>query len=135
MIKRWLTQARPPLFVAYCIAAAFCPSFCMYAFRKPFVAATFEGLEFLGTGINLKTTFVISQIIGYTISKYVGCKFCSEIGRHQQAKALFGMDQQSPGIQFFAVPFGQADASGAIAPVAPAEVPVLEPVRVAAEGH
>ena len=63
----------------------------MYAFRKPFTAATYEGLQFLGTGINLKTTFVISQIVGYTISKYAGCKFCSEIGRHQQAKALFGM--------------------------------------------
>ena len=63
----------------------------MYAFRKPFGAATFEGLEFLTTGINLKTAFVISQIIGYTISKYLGCKFCSEIGRHHQAKALVAM--------------------------------------------
>ncbi|MFP6872158.1 MAG: DUF5690 family protein [Verrucomicrobiales bacterium] len=91
MIKRWLTQARPPLFVAYCIAAAFCTYFCMYAFRKPFGAATFEGLKFLDTEINLKTAFVISQIIGYTISKYMGCKFCSEIGRAYQAKALVAM--------------------------------------------
>ena len=91
MIKRWLTQARPPLFVAYCIAAAFCTYFCMYAFRKPFGAATFEGLKFLDTEINLKTAFVISQIIGYTISKYLGCKFCSEIGRAYQAKALVAM--------------------------------------------
>ena len=91
MIKRWLTQTRPPLFVAYCIAAAFCTYFCMYAFRKPFGAATFEGLKFLDTEINLKTAFVISQIIGYTISKYLGCKFCSEIGRAYQAKALVAM--------------------------------------------
>ncbi len=91
MIKRWLTQTRPPLFVAYCIAAAFCTYFCMYAFRKPFGAATFEGLKFLDTEINLKTAFVISQIIGYTISKYMGCKFCSEIGRAYQAKALVAM--------------------------------------------
>ena len=91
MIKHWLTQARPPLFVAYCITAAFCTYFCMYAFRKPFGAATFEGLKFLDTEINLKTAFVISQIIGYTISKYMGCKFCSEIGRAYQAKALVAM--------------------------------------------
>ena len=91
MIKRWLTQTRPPLFVAYCIAAAFCTYFCMYAFRKPFGAATFEGLKFLDTEINLKTAFVISQIISYTISKYLGCKFCSEIGRAHQAKALAAM--------------------------------------------
>jgi len=91
MIKRWLAQTRPPLFVAYCIAAAFCTYFCMYAFRKPFGAATFEGLKFLDTEINLKTAFVISQIIGYTISKYLGCKFCSEIGRAYQARALVAM--------------------------------------------
>ena len=91
MIKRWLTQTRPPLFVAYCITAAFCTYFCMYAFRKPFGAATFEGLKVLDTEINLKTAFVISQIIGYTISKYLGCKFCSEIGRAHQAKALAAM--------------------------------------------
>jgi hypothetical protein len=63
----------------------------MYAFRKPFLAATFEELKFLDTAINLKTAFVISQIIGYTISKYLGCKFCSEIGRRHQAKALVAM--------------------------------------------
>ena len=91
MIKRWLAQTRPPLFVAYCIAAAFCTYFCMYAFRKPFGAATFEGLKFLDTEINLKTAFVISQVIGYTISKYLGCKFCSEIGRAYQARALIAM--------------------------------------------
>tara|TARA_B100000929_G_scaffold287939_1_gene275479 strand:- start:131 stop:1381 length:1251 start_codon:yes stop_codon:yes gene_type:complete len=66
---------------------AFATYFCMYAFRKPFGAATFDGLEFLW-GINLKTAFVIGQIIGYTLSKYYGCKYCSEIGRDQQAKAL-----------------------------------------------
>ena len=63
----------------------------MYAFRKPFGAATFEGLKFLDTEINLKTAFVISQVIGYTISKYLGCKFCSEIGRAYQARALIAM--------------------------------------------
>ena len=63
----------------------------MYAFRKPFGAATFEELKFLDTAINLKTAFVISQLIGYTISKYLGCKFCSEIKRRHQAKALAAM--------------------------------------------
>ena len=91
MIQRWLSRARPSLFVGYCITAAFCTYFCMYAFRKPFGAATFEELKFLDTAINLKTAFVISQLIGYTISKYLGCKFCSEIGRRHQAKALVAM--------------------------------------------
>ena len=63
----------------------------MYAFRKPYGAATYEGLEFFGTGMTLKGAFLISQIIGYTISKYWGCKFCSEINRASQAKALILM--------------------------------------------
>ena len=88
MIKRWLSQANPCLFSLYCILAAFSTYFCMYAFRKPYGAATYEGLEFLGTGMTLKGAFVISQIIGYTIAKYWGCKFCSEIKRGSQAKAL-----------------------------------------------
>ena len=74
-------------FSIYAMGWAFATYFCMYAFRKPFGAATFEGLEFLW-GINLKTAFVIGQIIGYTLSKYYGCKYCSEISRSQQAKAL-----------------------------------------------
>ena len=90
-ISAYLANAPNSVFVAYAILASFSTYFCMYAFRKPFGAATFDGLEFLNTGINLKTAFVISQIIGYTISKYLGCKFCSEIGRHHQAKALIAM--------------------------------------------
>ena len=39
--------------------AAFCTYFCMYAFRKPFTAGTFEGDEVFGLG--LKTVLVISQ--------------------------------------------------------------------------
>jgi len=60
----------------------------MYAFRKPFTAAKYEGLLFLDTEITLKTALVISQILGYALSKYVGIKVCSEIRPHQRAKAL-----------------------------------------------
>ena len=86
-ISSWLGGAHSLEFSIYAMGWAFATYFCMYAFRKPFGAATFEGLEFFW-GINLKTAFVIGQIIGYTLSKYYGCKFCSEIGRNQQAKAL-----------------------------------------------
>lgn len=66
----------------------------MYAFRKPFAAAKFEGLDLtlwvsdFKIEIGLKTAFVISQIVGYTISKYVGIKVCSEITRGRRATAL-----------------------------------------------
>ena len=86
-ITRWLERAPRGAFVVYAVAAAFTTYFCMYAFRKPFAAGTFEG-EFLGTGVALKTAFVISQILGYTLSKYVGIKLVSEVERDRRAIAL-----------------------------------------------
>ncbi|MBI2926529.1 MAG: hypothetical protein HYY24_12610 [Verrucomicrobia bacterium] len=83
-----LEKAPAPLFVGYGVFAAFCTYFCMYAFRKPFAAAKFDGLSFLGTQVELKTALVISQIIGYALSKYIGIKVCSEIAPARRAFAL-----------------------------------------------
>ena len=78
-ITKYLTNAPTGVFVLYAIFAAFSTYFCMYAFRKPFSAAKYEGLQFMDTDLQIKTAFVISQIIGYCLSKYMGCKFCSEV--------------------------------------------------------
>ena len=61
---------------------AFATYFCMYAFRKPFAAATYGGPGWLG--LDLKTLFVISQVLGYTVSKYIGIKWVSEISRKRR---------------------------------------------------
>ena len=54
-----------PIFVSILAAlAAFSTYSCMYAFRKPFTAATFDGLSY--AGVQLKILLVISQLIGYT---------------------------------------------------------------------
>jgi MFS family permease len=63
----------------------------MYAFRKPFSAGTYEGLSAFGSRIDLKTVFVISQIVGYTLSKFVGIKLCSEVTRGQRYRMLVGL--------------------------------------------
>ncbi len=92
---KWLTRtleaAHPLVFVAFAIFASFSTYFCMYAFRKPFAAATFSDQYFLSTAIELKTALVISQIIGYAISKYLGIKFCSEITPQRRAFMLGAM--------------------------------------------
>jgi len=77
--------------VFFAIGASFSTYFCMYAFRKPFSAGTYEGLTLLGTQIDLKTAFVISQIAGYTLSKYLGIKVCSEVTRGRRLKMLLGL--------------------------------------------
>src|SRR6266705_1498250 len=87
----WLEKAPAPVFATYAIVAAFSTYFCMYAFRKPFAAAKFEGEFFLHTSVALKTAIVISQIIGYALSKYIGIKVCSEVSAARRAITLVAL--------------------------------------------
>lgn len=87
-LSAWLAKAPGAVFVGYCIAVAFGTYFCMYAFRKPFAAAKFDGQFFLGTQVALKTAIVISQIIGYALSKFIGIKVCSESSGSKRAWTL-----------------------------------------------
>jgi hypothetical protein len=87
-LRQKLARAPAPLFVSYAVVVAFATYFCMYAFRKPFAAARFEGLSFFGTELELKTALVISQIIGYALSKFIGIKICSEAGGNRRAWLL-----------------------------------------------
>jgi MFS family permease len=70
------------------MSLAFMTYFCMFAFRKPFTVGTYEGVSLLGTQIDLKTALVLSQIIGYTLSKFIGIKVNSELGRSHRAFAI-----------------------------------------------
>ncbi len=90
-ITRWLERSPAAVLTLYAILTSFSAYFCMYAFRKPFSAATYEGLRFFGTDIDLKTAFVISQILGYMTSKYLGIKFCSETTRNRRMWMLIGL--------------------------------------------
>lgn len=83
-----LSRASAPVFVSYAVVVAFATYFCMYAFRKPFAAAKFEGISFFGTEVELKTALVISQIVGYALSKFIGIKICSEAGGTKRAWLL-----------------------------------------------
>lgn len=69
--------------------AAFGTYTCMYAFRKGFSAATFEGMQYLH--IDYKVWLVISQLIGYTLSKFYGIKFIAELKHNQRLRAIFGL--------------------------------------------
>ena len=62
--------------------AAFSIYFCTYAFRKPFAVGTFEGLTYWG--IDYKIILVISQLIGYTLSKFLGISVVPSITRQQR---------------------------------------------------
>lgn len=62
-------------FNAFCICAALITYTSMYAFRKPLSAATFEGIVYWG--VDYKVIALISQVIGYTCSKFLGIKIVS----------------------------------------------------------
>ena len=56
---------------------AFLTYSCMYAFRKPFAVGIFDGLSFFG--IDYKIWLITSQVVGYTLSKFMGIKYISEL--------------------------------------------------------
>ena len=85
------TPDRQPTLLSNGLAAlaAFCVYFCMYAFRKPFTAATLDGQEW--QQLPLKTVLVLSQLSGYMLSKFIGIKLVSEMPRHRRALSILGL--------------------------------------------
>ena len=71
------------------VSAAFGAYFCMYAFRKPFTAATYSGGEVWG--YSEKTVLVTAQTLGYALSKFLGIRFVAEVRPSVRAWALLGM--------------------------------------------
>lgn len=89
-VSTWLSAHPNSALPLWAIVTSFATYFCMYAFRKPFSAASYEELVLLGGLLTPKTAFVVSQVLGYTLSKYLGVKICAEITRGQRLMALFG---------------------------------------------
>lgn len=73
-------------FILHASSAAFITYLSMYAFRKPFTAATYDGLKLWG--VDYKILLIITQLIGYTISKYIGIKLVSELTARNRVKIL-----------------------------------------------
>ncbi|SFT36642.1 hypothetical protein SAMN04489724_0429 [Algoriphagus locisalis] len=61
----------------------------MYAVRKAFLAGQYLDLEFFG--LDFKTVLVISQVMGYMFSKFVGIKLVSEMTSAKRATYLVGL--------------------------------------------
>ena len=85
-----LAGASPAVFALFAIFAAFGTYFCMYAYRKAFVAAAFATTVELGPlgVLDLKVVFVNAQILGYAVSKFAGIKVVSETGEATRGRAI-----------------------------------------------
>ncbi|MFO0177537.1 MAG: DUF5690 family protein [Planctomyces sp.] len=66
--------------------AAFSTYFCAYAFRKPFTAAEFKGTEYFG--LDFKFLVVTTQVIGYSLSKFIGIGVIAGMPPAGRARAL-----------------------------------------------
>jgi hypothetical protein len=75
-------------FILQASVAAFGAYFCMYAFRKPFTIATFEGLNFFG--VDYKILLIIAQVFGYMLSKFLGIKIIAEMKSNRRMLYLLG---------------------------------------------
>lgn len=74
------------LFICWAGTAALLSYALVYALRKPFTAATFDGLDFLG--MDYKTATSIIQIAGYVLSKFLGIKWISELKRENRLRFI-----------------------------------------------
>lgn len=75
--------------VVWAITAAFGTYFCMYAFRKPFTAASYSGESLWG--VDFKTVLVAAQVAGYTVSKFVGIRVIAEMKPSRRAVAILAL--------------------------------------------
>jgi hypothetical protein len=76
-LTKWMGQQPDWVFALVVSLAAFLTYSCMYAFRKPFAVGTFDGLSFLG--VDFKIWLITAQVIGYTLSKFLGIKYIAEL--------------------------------------------------------
>ena len=66
--------------------SAFMVYFCMYAYRKPFTAATYGEITWLG--IDYKVWLILAQTVGYTLSKFYGIRLVAELAPQRRAQMI-----------------------------------------------
>lgn len=77
------------MMIVWCMVAAFGAYFSMYAFRKPFNAGEYTGLTL--NGIDYKSVLLITQVLGYMLSKFIGIKVISELSPGKRILLLFAL--------------------------------------------
>ena len=80
-----------PAFIAVAGVAGFLAYFSMYAFRKPFAAATFVDIAAWHLAVDYKTCLLIAQVFGYAMSKLIGIRLIAEIGQSGRGLAIIGL--------------------------------------------
>jgi len=85
-ITSWLSNRNKAVSTFYISLVAFLTYACMYGIRKPFTVAEFHGLTIWG--MDYKALLIISQVVGYALSKFIGIKVISEMKRSSRAISI-----------------------------------------------
>jgi hypothetical protein len=90
-LAQWLRNASPTAFTVFASLAGFATYFSMYAFRKPFSAASFDHVDGWHYALDFKIALVIAQVLGYAAAKFIGIKVIAEMKRANAARAILGL--------------------------------------------
>lgn len=86
-----LRSAPAVVFITFAGLAGFMTYFSMYAFRKPFTAATFEVVPGWHYALDFKIALVIAQVIGYASSKFIGIRVIAAMKAGYRARAILAL--------------------------------------------
>lgn len=81
-------QLSDTLLILWAGGAALLSYSLVYALRKPYTAASFDGLTFWGTDYKVAVTTI--QILGYVIAKFFGIKIISELKKENRFRFFVG---------------------------------------------
>lgn len=84
-----LARAPLPWFVIFAICAAFMTYFSMYAFRKPFSVAMYQGQTW--GELDFKIILILAQVLGYLLSKFIGIRVVSGMQHERRALTIVGL--------------------------------------------
>jgi hypothetical protein len=87
----WLRNGSSVTFTAFASLAGFSTYFSMYAFRRPFTAATFEHVAGWHYSLDFKIALVLAQLVGYSAAKFIGIRVIAGMRRTYRAKAILGL--------------------------------------------
>ena len=88
-LSRLFANAPQAVFIAVAGVFAFVAYCSIYAFRKPFTAGSYAGIEFWG--VQFKIVLVVAQVAGYALSKFIGIRVIGGLKSTSRAGLLLGV--------------------------------------------
>ena len=88
-IKKRLSDAPTFVLALYAAIVIFLTYTCCYAYRRPFTAGIYAEETF--AGFDLKILYVLAQIMGFAVSKFLGTRFLPSLPSNKRIHCLAGM--------------------------------------------